>query len=138
MAMVRAGMAILAAAVTLAGCGSSGSGIFGGPKQAQPVQAVDANAFPAFYRQQIMTFLMNELSDRADFRNALIAPPTLKPVGDSQRYIVCLQFNGHNQHKNKVVIYFAGQLQQYVDPTPEQCGDAAFQAFQELATAQPQ
>jgi hypothetical protein len=137
MAMVRAGTAILAAAVTLAGCGSSGTGIFGGPKQTQPVQIVDANAFPAFYKQQIATYLMNELSDRADFRNALIAPPTLKQVGDSQRYVVCLQFNGRNEHKNKVVIYFAGELQQYIDPTPEQCGDAAFQPYQELAAAQP-
>jgi hypothetical protein len=137
MRIPNAGTTLLLAAMMLAGCTSSGSSIFGGPKQAQPVQALDPNMLPTNYRTQIAEYLTTQLSDRADYRNALISTPVLKPIGDSQRYVVCLQFNGRSEHKNKVVIYFAGELQQYLDSTPEQCGDAVFQPFRELGSLSP-
>jgi len=122
-----AGLALALASMSVAGCGSA-------PK---PAPVIDPNAIPANYRNQIATFLMTMLTDRADFRNALIAPPALKPVGQSQHYVVCVQFNGHNQHKDKAVIYLAGAINQYVDAAPEQCADAAYQPFTELAGLGP-
>ena len=80
----------------------------------------DPNAYPATYRSQIATFLRQSLTNRADFRGALISQPVLMPIGDNQRYAVCVQFHGNGQIKNKVAIYFAGMIAQFINSTPEQ------------------
>jgi len=87
---------------------------------------------------QIATFLRTELVARDDFRGALIGAPTLKPVGSSEHIIVCLQFPRRIEHRDKVVIYLAGSITQYVDSKPEQCADAAYEPFQELAGVTPE
>jgi hypothetical protein len=123
-------MSVLAA-VALGGCSGFGK------SKSTPVPEIDPNSYPQDYRRQIALYLMENLKDRADFRRALIAEPALKPVGQSTRYVVCLQFNGNNDRKDKVIIYLGGSLQQYVDAKPEQCGDAQFQPFPELAAKAP-
>jgi hypothetical protein len=125
-----AGVAAALIATALAGCGG-----FGGPKK--DAAPTDPNAYPATYRTQIATFLRQSLTSRADFRGALISPPMLMPVGDNQRYIVCVQFHGNGQVKDKVAIYFAGMIAQFIDSTPAQCGSAAYTPFTELAAALP-
>jgi hypothetical protein len=125
----RTGSVLLAAALVLACCTSFG--------KKQPTQVVDPNAYPANYRKQIAGYLVMELKDRADFYNASISAPALKPIGDSQRYIVCIRYNGHIPAKEKMFIYFAGALQQYIDATPAECGDALYQPFSELAAIAP-
>jgi hypothetical protein len=119
---------VLSAAMLLTGCSG-----FGGSK---PEQAVDPNVFPANYRMQIATLLKTTLTDRTDFQGALIAQPVMKSLGDSQHYVVCLRFNGR-QPKNKIVIFLSGTPTQYVDSKPEQCGDAAYAPFQDLADVTP-
>jgi hypothetical protein len=99
----------------------------------KPNEVVDSNIMPTNYRDQIASFLSTTLTDNADFRNSLIAPPVLKPVGANQHYVACVQFNGHNQHKDKAIIYFAGSINQVVDATPEECGGAPYGPFPELA-----
>ena len=113
--------------VALAGCSSA----------KKDDVAIDPNTLPANYRTQISQFLAQSLVNRADFRGALISAPVLKPVGDSQRYVVCVQLNGGGQAKNKVAIYIGGQMSQFVDATPELCGDAAYTPFKELGAALP-
>jgi hypothetical protein len=127
MSIGRAGIAVLLASLTIAGCS-------GEPK---PAAIVDPNVLPAKYRDQIATYLLTQLTDREDFRGALIGAPTLKPVGSSQRIVVCVQFNGHNRRTDKVVIFLAGMITQFVDSKPEQCADAAYQPFPELAEVMP-
>jgi hypothetical protein len=61
----------------------------------------------------------------------------LMPIGDSQRYTVCVQFHGNGQVKNKIAVYFGGMIAQFVDSTPEQCGAVAYTPFTELAAALP-
>ncbi len=124
---IRAGLAVALIAVALAGC----SGL---KKDTAPI---DPNTYPASYRTQIAAFLRQSLTNRADFRGALISQPTLMPLGDSQRYIVCVQLHGSSQVKTKVAIYFAGMISQFIDATPEQCGTAAYAPFNELAAAMP-
>jgi hypothetical protein len=127
---IRAGAAAVLLAMALSGCSG-----FGGPKkEAAPV---DPNVFPANYRTQIATFLRQSLTNRADFRGAFISAPTLMPIGDSQRYMVCVQFHGNGQVKTKVAIYFAGLISQFVDATPEQCAAQPYTPFTELAAALP-
>jgi len=126
-----AGVALALLSFAVAGCSG-----FGGPKK-EDVVVVDPNQYPANYRTQIVEFLRQSLTNRADFRGAMISPPILKQVGDNPRYVVCMQFNGNSQIKSKVAIYFAGMIAQFIDSTPEQCGDAAYQPFKELGAALP-
>ena len=130
---LRVGLTAALLAAVVAGCSG-----FGAAKTDQRAGAAsDPNAYPANYRSEILAFLRQSMTDRADYRGALISQPALKPIGDSQRYMVCLQFNGHNQIKNKVAVYLAGQMSQFIDSKPEQCGDAAYQPFKELEAALP-
>jgi len=84
-----------------------------------------------------MTFLRSSLVDRADFRGALIGQPVMKQIGNSQHYIVCVQLNGHNQHRDKVAIYLAGTITQFVDADADQCAGTAYQPFKELEDVTP-
>jgi hypothetical protein len=123
----HAGIILLLTAGALAGCSSSG----------KDQQAVDPNAFPANYRTQIATFLRQSLTNRADFRGAMISEPEIKSVGPTQRYVVCVQFNPRSLIKTKVAVYLSGQMTQFIDATPEQCANAAYQPFKELDAAIP-
>lgn len=126
---VPAALALTLVAITAAACSS-----FSKPKQ-DPV--VDPNAYPADYRAQIVEFLRQSLTDRADFRGAQISPPVLKPIGDSERYMVCVQFNGRSQVKTKVAVYLQAKMTQFIDAASGQCADAAYQPFRELEAAMP-
>jgi hypothetical protein len=106
-------------------------------KDKKTSEVVEANAVPSNYKDQVATFLMSMLSDSADFRNAMISPPVLKPVGQNQHYVSCVLLNGRNQHKEKAVIYFNGNINQFVDATPDECGGVDYQPFPELAKLSP-
>lgn len=124
-------------AAALAGC--SGLNLhFGRSNSAQP--AVDVNLYPADYRMQIARLLSTLLTDRADYYGAVISAPVIKPVEGSPNphYVVCVQLNGHNSPRTKVVIYLSGQPTQFVDATPQQCADVAYQPFGELQTVKPE
>jgi hypothetical protein len=58
-------------------------------------------------------------------------------VGSSEHYVVCLLFNGRSEHREKIVIYLAGNINQVVDAQPGQCANAAYQPFGELAALLP-
>ena len=133
MSVSRAGTILLLGAllpaVLAASCCSS--------KKDEPQVAADPNAFPANYRKDITKFLTQSLTNRADFHGAMISEPALKPVGDSQHYIVCVQFNPKSSIKTKTVVFLGGQMTQFVDSTPAQCADAVYQPFKELDAATP-
>jgi hypothetical protein len=123
----RAGMILIMVAAVLAGCSS----------QNQQAAAIDPNLVPANYRSALVTFLRQSLTNRADFRGAMISEPALKPVAGSQHYVVCVQFNPRSAIKTKAAVYLAGQMTQFIDATPEQCADASYQPFKELDAATP-
>jgi hypothetical protein len=123
----RAGMILIMAAGILAGCSSKD----------QQTAAIDPNVLPANYRTALVAFLRQSLTNRADFRGAMISEPALKPVAGSQHYVVCVQFNPRSAIKTKAAVYLAGQMTQFVDATPEQCADANYQPFKELDAASP-
>ena len=103
----------------------------------QQTAAIDPNAMPTNYRTALVAFLRQSLTNRADFRGAMISEPALKPIGGSQHYTVCIQFNARSLLKTKAAVYLAGQMTQFVDATPEQCADASYQPFKELDAAVP-
>jgi hypothetical protein len=126
MTVHRAGMVLVMAAVALGGCSAR-----------KEQQAVDPNALPTNYRGTLVAFLRQSLTNRADFRGAMISEPALKPVGPSQHYIVCIQFNPRSQIKTKAAVFLSGQMTQFIDASPEQCADAVFSPFKELDAAIP-
>jgi hypothetical protein len=125
----RTVMFLVMAAAALAGCSS-----FGKPQQ---TAAADPNAFPTNYRNTLVAFLRQSLTDQADFRGAMISEPAIKPVEASQHYVVCVQFSPQSKIKTKAVVFLSGKMTQFVDAAPEQCGDAAYQPFKELDAANP-
>ncbi|MGE5366767.1 MAG: hypothetical protein ACM3PO_05785 [Betaproteobacteria bacterium] len=127
MSVHRAGMILVMAAVALAGCS--------GARKDQ--QVVDPDALPTNYRSTLVAFLRQSLTNRADFRGAMISEPALKPVGPTQHYVVCVQFNPRSQIKTKAAVFLSGQMTQFIDASPEQCADAVFSPFKELDAAMP-
>lgn len=121
----RTGMVLVMAAVALGGC------------TRKEQQVVDPNALPTNYRSTLVAFLRQSLTNRADFRGAMVSEPALKPVGDSQHYIVCIQFNPRSQIKTKAAVFLSGQMTQFIDANPEQCADAVYSPFKELDAAIP-
>ena len=122
----RAGMVLVMAAVALGGCSAR-----------KEQQAVDPNALPTNYRSTLVAFLRQSLTNRADFRGAMISEPALKTVGPSQHYVVCIQFNPRSQIKTKAAVFLSGQMTQFIDAGPEQCADAVYSPFKELDAAIP-
>src|ERR1051326_8673688 len=131
---------VLAAASLLAACsgGLSSLGSFG--SKPAPATVVNPDPYPANYRQQVASVLIMNLTDRADFRGAQIAAPALKPVanGQSPHYVVCVLLTGGNVRRAKAVVYLEGRPNAFVDATPEQCGDAAYQPYTELIYEKPE
>jgi hypothetical protein len=125
----RAAMVVMLAAAALAACSGTG--------KPQQTATPDPNIAPANYRSTLLAFLRRSLTNRADFRGVMISEPAIKPVEGSQRYVVCVQFNPQSAIKTKVGVFLSGQLTQFVDATPEQCADAAYQPFKELDAASP-
>jgi hypothetical protein len=126
MSIRRAGMILIMAAAALAGCSKD-----------KQTAAIDPNALPTNYRSTLVAFLRQSLTNRADFRGAMISEPALKPVGPSEHYVVCVQFNPRSQIKTKAAVFLSGQITQFIDATAEQCADASYQPFKELDAAMP-
>ena len=93
---------------------------------------VDPNVLPADYKTRIMTFIQTDPYILVGTREAMLAPPVLVPFGTESRYISCLRAIGADFRKEKVVIFFGGEINQFVDATPPQCDKAAYQPFPEL------
>ena len=113
-------------ALALAGCSSFG---FGHSDE----KPVDPNTFPADYKAGLMTFLQVNPYGLVGAREAALSAPELKAFGLENRYVVCLRAAGPDWQKEKMVVYFGGAINQFVD-AGEQCKGAAYQPFPELPT----
>ena len=65
------------------------------------------------------------------------AEPVLKPFGAESRYAACVRYNARSEgqyigSKDRLAVFYSGQLNQLINATPEQCGTAAYQPFPEL------
>ena len=85
-----------------------------------------------------MTTLTNTLDDPTNVRDAYISEPTLRPAGKDERYVVCVRSNARNANKqyigskDRIAYFYGGHLNQLVDATKGQCGNAAYKPFPEL------
>ena len=114
-------------ALAVAGCSSSGKA----PEE-------DPNIFPSSYKDEILLTLTNLLEDPTNVRDAYISDPVLRTIGKDQRYTVCVRFDSRDANKqyfgrkDRIGFFYAGHLNQLVDATKEQCGNAAYKPFPEL------
>ena len=118
----RARIAAPFAALALAGCASFSSD--------QP--AVNPNVAPANYKATIMAFLQNDPYALVGLREAALSPPDLKPFGTDSRYVACLRAQGPDWSKEKMFIFYAGEINQFVDATADACAKAPYQPFPEI------
>ena len=115
----------VALASALAGCSG---GVFG-PKE-EP--RVDPNLFPSNYKTELVRYLETNPASYENTRETYLATPVLKPFGGQNRYVACLRVVGPDWRKEKMLIYYGGELNQFIDATPDMCGGAAYQPFPEL------
>jgi hypothetical protein len=109
-------------------------------RSTEPVPATDAeiNIPPANYKTDILGAMHAYLIDPTGIREAAISAPAVKPVGSSQRYIVCLRFNAKKAGntyagvKEIAAIFIAGRFDRFIDTAHEACADAAYTPFPEL------
>jgi hypothetical protein len=120
--------------LSLAACSSSMPSWLGGGKDVP----LEPNLFPAAYKQEILSTMRSLLDYPAKVREAGITEPALRTAGAEQRYVVCVRANisdesGHfSGPKDRIGYFYGGHLNQFIDATPEQCGNAAYKPFPEL------
>jgi hypothetical protein len=93
---------------------------------------LDPNAYPASYRADLLAYVRLHPVDILDAREVFVSTPTLKQVGTENRYFVCLRAQGEDWRKDKLVVFYAGQVNQLVEATTEQCGGALYEPLTEL------
>ncbi|HZP71394.1 MAG TPA: hypothetical protein VFB29_15770 [Pseudolabrys sp.] len=129
MARLAASACVLSALMTsLVGCSSSSS--------KQPEE--NPNVFPTDYKNEILATMTATLEDPTNVRGAFISDPVLRPAGKEERYVVCVRSDSRNANRHytgsqdRIGYFYAGHLNQLVDATKEQCGNAAYKPFPEL------
>jgi hypothetical protein len=128
---VKITLSLLAAGLSLAACSTFGH-------HGDHEGGAEANAYPANYRPDLIAFMQSYLNNPSGVRDAQIAEPALKPVGSSQRYVVCIKYNARNKEgaylgvKESAAVYLRGRFNQLVDATDDTCKGALYQPFPEL------
>jgi hypothetical protein len=103
-----------------------------------PYKEPEPNIYPKNYKQEIIDTLSTDLTDPTNIRDAYITDPALSPVNKDQRYTVCVRANVRDQNrsytgsKDRIAYFFGGHLNQLIEATAEQCGNAAYKPFPEL------
>ena len=114
------------------------AGLIGCSRGSSKQSEESPNVFPADYKNEILLTMTNTLEDPTNIRGAFISEPVLRSAGKDERYVVCVRSDSRNANKNytgskdRIGYFYAGHLNQLVDATKEQCGNAAYKPFPEL------
>ena len=128
-----AGLLLAGLLLALTGCGHD-------YRSTDPVPATEAeiNIPPPNYKTDILGAMHAYLIDPTGIRDGAISMPAVKPIGNAQRYIVCLRFNAKKSAnsyagmKEIAAIFIAGRFDRFVETPREACADAAYAPFPEL------
>ena len=96
------------------------------------------NVFPSRYKDEILNTMTTLLDDATNVRGAYISDPVIATVGKDSRYVVCVRSDSRDAGKqytgtrDRIAYFYEGHLNQLVDATKEQCGNAAYKPFPEL------
>ena len=98
----------------------------------------DPNTVPTNYKQEILMSLTQTLDDPTNIRESYISDPILTKAGAGQHYTACVRFNARDMShsyigsKDRIAYFYGGHLNQLVEASKEQCGNAAYKPFPEL------
>lgn len=95
-----------------------------------------ANVPPVNYKPDILAAMHAYLNDPTGIRDAGIAEPALRSVGNSRRYVVCLKLNAKKNDNTKqysgtremAAVFVAGRFDHFVDQHDQQ-KEARFEPF---------
>ena len=96
------------------------------------------NVFPSKFKDEILNTMTSSLDDPTNVRGAYISDPVLRPVGKDERYTACVRSDSRDPSKeytgskDRIAFFYGGHLNQLIDATKEQCGNAAYKPFPEL------
>ncbi len=96
------------------------------------------NAFPANYKADILAAMHAYFNDPTGIRDASIAAPALKTVGETTRYVVCVHFNAKQNGtsyagaRDFAAVFVGGRFDRFVETPREQCAGASYGPFPEL------
>ena len=97
-------------------------------------QKPNPNIYPTNYKTDLLALIQKTHSDdMLGVQEAYVSSPMQKQSGSEGPYFVCLRTESVKGRKDRMAIFFAGQVNQLVDATAEQCGSAAYQPFPELS-----
>jgi hypothetical protein len=105
------------------------------------VPTVETNVAPTSrYKTEIVDTLrlLFEKNDTTSISNAVISDPALRSIGGEQHYISCIRYTSHyatlkmTTTTERVAYFYGGHLNQLIETTKEQCGNAAYKPFPEL------
>jgi hypothetical protein len=127
----------------LAGCsGTSLESFQFGKSKTEPPP--DPLKFPADYKPQVADFLRRNIENPTKIRDAYIATPALKQVGNNaQQYITCVRYNPRdrrNQYEGptqKLVIFLSGEVNQFLPGDPQMCAGLTYQRYPEVENMVP-
>jgi hypothetical protein len=101
---------------------------------------IEANVFPADYKNLIIKSIKTDLL--MSVRDAAISDPTLRPLDNAERYVVCVHYNprmsasgGYTGLTERIVYFYQGQITQFLKASPDQCSWATYKPFPELEKA---
>jgi len=111
--------------------------------EAEAADDSGVNAYPAHYKADILAGMHAYLNDPTAIRDAAIAEPALKPVGNVTRYVVCVKFNPKKNAaeyagvKEIAAVFLAGRFDDFVEAPKQQCAGATYAPFPELQKLPP-
>jgi len=114
---------LLLAAVT--GCSEFG-------QWGKPDKPVDPNVYPENYKKDVLAYVRAHPAEMLNAREASLSAPALTQFGTESRFFACLRVSGPDWRKDKMLIFYSGGINQFIDAEGGQCGAAPYQPFPEL------
>src|SRR5262245_37591739 len=98
----------------------------------KPDKPTDANAYPENYKKDVLTYVKAHPAEMLNAREASISAPALTQFGNESRFFACLRVSGPDWRKDKMLIFYSGGINQFIDAEGGQCAAAPYQPFPEL------
>ena len=116
-------------------CGGAGLGLLAGCAGLGQAPPRNPNLFPDDYKALLLTRLQTNPYGLVGAREAFVTTPALKPFGTESRYFVCLRVVAPDMRTDKLVVVYAGEINQFIDAPAADCAAAAYQPFLEMTAA---
>jgi hypothetical protein len=138
---VAVAIAVSISSLLLGGCSNSLDNLGFGKASDPPKD--DGTQFPAHYKQELAAFMRTYLENPRQVRDAYVGTPVLRPIAGTSRYVTCLRYNPRNPenkyegNKERLVVFHAGKVTQFVESDPQVCAGLAYQRYPEIESMVP-